>query len=82
MYRAFEEQACPAHATAVDARTWVSALRSREGGERAKLFRGVVKCEAERLPEADVAFHLIGQHDEISGHGCAISERRPKSTLA
>jgi hypothetical protein len=58
------------------------AVRSREGGERAKLFRGVVKCEAERLPEADVAFNLIGQHDETSGHGCAISERRPKSTLA
>jgi hypothetical protein len=57
-------------------------FRRREGRERTKLSRGVVKLEAERLPKAHVPFNVIGQHDETSGHGCAISDRRPKSTLA
>jgi hypothetical protein len=57
-------------------------VRRCERREYAKLFRGVVKFEAERLAEAHVTFNVVAQHDETSGHGCAISERRPKSTLA
>ena len=57
-------------------------VRSGERREGSQLFRGVMKFEAERLSEGHIPFNVVAQHDETSGHGCAISERRPKSTLA
>ena len=47
-----------------------------------EMLRGLVEPEAEGLTKRDVALDVGGQHDGTSGHGWAISERRPKSTLA
>jgi hypothetical protein len=55
---------------------------SSEPGEGAEIFRFVVKLIAECLAKQNVAFNLSHQHEDTSGHGWAISDRRPKSTLA
>jgi hypothetical protein len=44
--------------------------------------RDAAELEPEGLAERDVTIDVGGQHDATSGHGWAISERRPKSTLA
>ena len=41
-----------------------------------------MELEAEGLAKRDVALDVGGQHDGASGQGWAISDRRPKSTLA
>lgn len=51
-------------------------------GEGTQVARDLMELEAERLAERDVALGVGGQHDTAPGQGCAISDSRPKSTLA
>jgi len=44
--------------------------------------RGVAELEAEGPAQRDITVNVCGQHDGTAGHDWAISERRPKSTLA
>lgn len=53
-----------------------------EPGECTEMARGVAKPEAEGLAKRDITLNVSRQHDVTPGHGWAISERRPKSTLA
>jgi hypothetical protein len=55
---------------------------SGEPGESVETSRGVAELETEGLAKRDITIDVGGQHDATSGHGWAISERRPKSTLA
>ena len=82
MCRALGEGASVAQATAVDVRMCVSSSGSGEPGESVETSRGVAELEAEGLAKRDIALDVGGQHDGTSGHGWAISDRRPKSTLA
>ena len=51
-------------------------------GEGAEEACDAAELEAESLTQRDVALNVGCQHDTIPGHGWAISDRRPKSTLA
>ena len=82
MCRALGDGASAAQATAVDVADVRVTPGRGEPGESMETSRGVAKPEAEGLAQRDVALDVGGQHDGTSGHGWAISERRPKSTLA
>lgn len=53
-----------------------------EPGEGAEASRGAAQLEAEGLAEQEVILDAGGQHDGAPGQGWAISDSRPKSTLA
>jgi hypothetical protein len=58
------------------------AGRNGEAGERAEVSPSVAQLMAEDLPERQITLDGVGQHGAVPGHGLAISDRRPKSTLA
>ena len=60
----------------------MSPLAAANRAKAREMPRGVAELEAEGLAKRDVALDVGGQHDGTSGHGWAISDRRPKSTLA
>jgi hypothetical protein len=53
-----------------------------EARESMEMSRGFAEPVTKGLTKRDIAIDVIGQHHTTSGHGWAISERRPKSTLA
>jgi hypothetical protein len=53
-----------------------------EPRESLEMPRGCAEPVTKGLTKRDIAIDVIGQHQTTSGHGWAISESRPKSTLA
>ena len=74
--RAPGDGASAAHATAVDVRMCVRP-GPRRTGQIMEMARGVAKLETEGLAKRDITLNVGRQHDVTSGHGWAISERRP-----
>ena len=53
-----------------------------EAREGAKMPFGLDQLVAERAAQSDVAGCIVAQHGSLPPQGCAISDRRPMSTLA
>ena len=54
----------------------------REACKRAKMSRRLLELEAKRPAQRDVSLDIVHQHGSLPTQGCAISDKRAKSTLA
>ena len=51
-------------------------------GKGLKVSRWLSELEAKSLAKLDVTFYIVAQHGSLPIQGCAISDKRTKSTLA
>jgi hypothetical protein len=58
------------------------ALFRREACKGPKMSRGLLELEAKRPAKRDVSLDVVRQHGSLPTQGCAISDKRAKSTLA
>ena len=54
----------------------------REACKRAKMPRRLLELDAKRPAQRDVSLDVVHQHGSLPTQGCAISDKRAKSTLA